>query len=345
MKYRIETQQVFGLAGSGVAYDRNAEWAQHADKPRGLTQAKAMMQARFDNNGFKPPIRVVAVNALGDKRVMAQIDSPHRFGHTQSFFDLHAMHFRAVDECIQEGRPFSFAEGTDHTGKPSPRNTHNYTAKTEEKPTMAVLNDMEQEARAMLHDSRDYHTLDGAFLLVRDGNAVWLCRQSEGFGAVGGRERLLCVATREPVDHAYYLVRVGADRYDMRQTRYKAQLAEGREHPHDICATHFDSAGIIELVKTHKFDCDLSLLDADHEAHVDRCLAACKPAHESETDDDTDFDVWVSEVADNLLTRPDYRNMATRFIELEKLLDSSLVEPGLSDDNETAPGDGGAFFV
>lgn len=337
---------------------------------------------------------------------------------SQSFFELHDMFFKAVDECVNEARPFSFMAGVDCTGQPAARSTHFYNGEsysrhpgyvvpltvtmgkqtpamlamhnaynaapfdglafstcahqctngtttepetyyppTEEKPAMAVLNDMEQEARAMLADSRDYHTLDGAFLLVRDGKVVWLCRQGEGV-ALDDCERLLCVATGEPVEHAYYLVRVGADRYDMRQTRYKAQLAEGREHPHDICATHFDSAGIIELVKTHKFDCDLSLLDADHEAHVDRCLAACEPAYESlnldielplteaetlkrthgryldeldrlhlelrdvhdgEADDDTDFDVWVHDMAAN--NEGLFQKAAQRFIELEKLLD------------------------
>lgn len=57
---------------------------------------------------------------------------------------------------------------------------------------MAVLNEMEQEARAMLHDSRDYHTLEGAFLLVRDGHAVWLCIQRER-AALANCEKLLCI--------------------------------------------------------------------------------------------------------------------------------------------------------
>lgn len=62
---------------------------------------------------------------------------------------------------------------------------------------MAVLKEMETEARAMLADSRDYHTLEGAFLLVRDGINVWLCRQRGDSVALDDCERLLCVATEE----------------------------------------------------------------------------------------------------------------------------------------------------
>lgn len=59
----------------------------------------------------------------------------------------------------------------------------------------------------------------------------------------------------------HYLVRTGADRYDMRQTRYRAQLANGREHPHDVCAMGFTGQGIRDLVAQYAFDCDMSLLD------------------------------------------------------------------------------------
>lgn len=78
MKYRLETQQVFGMMGQGLDYDANAEWCEHNEKPRGLTAAKAAMQARFDNSGFKPPIRVVSVDALGDRVEVARIESPHK---------------------------------------------------------------------------------------------------------------------------------------------------------------------------------------------------------------------------------------------------------------------------
>lgn len=78
MKYRIEVQQVFGMAGQGVAYDRGAEWAEMNDKPRGKAAAIEAMNARFANSGFKPPIRVVAINALGDRVEVARIESPHK---------------------------------------------------------------------------------------------------------------------------------------------------------------------------------------------------------------------------------------------------------------------------
>lgn len=176
---------------------------------------------------------------------------------SQSFFELHDMFFKAVDECVNEARPFSFIDGVDCTGQPAPRSTHFYNGEsysrhpgyvvpltvtmgkqtpamlamhnaynaapfegrafstcahqctngtktepetyyppTEEKP-VAVMNDMETEAKAMLADSRDYHTLEGAFLLVRDGINVWLCRQRGDSVALDDCERLLCVATEE----------------------------------------------------------------------------------------------------------------------------------------------------
>lgn len=177
---------------------------------------------------------------------------------SQSFFELHDMFFKAVDECVNEARPFSFIDGVDCTGQPAPRSTHFYNGEsysrhpgyvvpltvtmgkqtpamlamhnaynaapfegrafstcahqctngtktepetyyppTEEKP-VAVMNDMETEAKAMLADSRDYHTLEGAFLLVRDGINVWLCRQRGDSVTLDDCERLLCVATGEP---------------------------------------------------------------------------------------------------------------------------------------------------
>lgn len=61
--------------------------------------------------------------------------------------------------------------------------------------------------------------------------------------------------------HTYYLVKVGRGLYDMRQTRYKRQFDEGNEHPHDLCAVGFTSAGIKELIRLHGFDVDLSNLE------------------------------------------------------------------------------------
>lgn len=60
--------------------------------------------------------------------------------------------------------------------------------------------------------------------------------------------------------HTYYLVKVGRDLYDMRQTRYKKQFDAGKEHPHDLCAAHFTAAGIRELIRLYNFDVDLSNL-------------------------------------------------------------------------------------
>jgi hypothetical protein len=78
MKYRIETQQVFGMAGQGVPYDTNADWCEHIAKPRGKVAAIELMKAKFASSGFKPPIRVVAVDALGDRVEVARIESPHK---------------------------------------------------------------------------------------------------------------------------------------------------------------------------------------------------------------------------------------------------------------------------
>lgn len=49
---------------------------------------------------------------------------------TQSFFQLHDMFFKAVDECIAEGRAFSFTDGVDCTGQPAPRSTHFYNGES-----------------------------------------------------------------------------------------------------------------------------------------------------------------------------------------------------------------------
>lgn len=45
----------------------------------------------------------------------------------------------------------------------------------------------------------------------------------------------------------YYVVKVGEDRYDLRQTRFKAMFDAGNEHPHDLMAVGFSAQGIRDL--------------------------------------------------------------------------------------------------
>lgn len=61
----------------------------------------------------------------------------------------------------------------------------------------------------------------------------------------------------------YYLVNTRGDYWDMRQTRYKAQMASGKEHPHDLCATGFSAQQMCDLVAQHGFDVDLSPLEKE----------------------------------------------------------------------------------
>ena len=58
----------------------------------------------------------------------------------------------------------------------------------------------------------------------------------------------------------YYVVRVGPDRFDLRQSRYRAQLDEGREHPHDLMATGFTAEGMREIISKHFNDTDARAL-------------------------------------------------------------------------------------
>ena len=51
------------------------------------------------------------------------------------------------------------------------------------------------------------------------------------------------------------------DRYDLRQTRYKEQLAQGNEHPHDVIAQGFTVTGMLEIIeKWFKDSADTSAL-------------------------------------------------------------------------------------
>jgi hypothetical protein len=45
----------------------------------------------------------------------------------------------------------------------------------------------------------------------------------------------------------YYVVKVGEDRYDLRQSRYRAQFEAGGNHPHDLMAVAFTAQGIRDL--------------------------------------------------------------------------------------------------
>lgn len=49
----------------------------------------------------------------------------------------------------------------------------------------------------------------------------------------------------------YYIVKTGADRYDLRQSRYAEQFKAGKEHPHDLMATGFCGADMRDLLEKH----------------------------------------------------------------------------------------------
>lgn len=53
------------------------------------------------------------------------------------------------------------------------------------------------------------------------------------------------------MEKPYYVQKVGEDRYNIRQERYRAKLAAGKEHPHDVMAAHFTAQGIRELEAKH----------------------------------------------------------------------------------------------
>jgi hypothetical protein len=60
----------------------------------------------------------------------------------------------------------------------------------------------------------------------------------------------------------YYAERTGPDRYTLRQTRYRRQLEQGSEHPHDVMAVGFTAAGLREMISAYlpTATCDLSAL-------------------------------------------------------------------------------------
>lgn len=189
---------------------------------------------------------------------------------TESTYALHDLEFQAeLSRCPKA----QSAILTELDSRDTPQ-------KTEESP-MAVLNEMEQEARAMLADSRDYHTLDGAFLLVRDGDSVWLCRQTDSV-SLDDQERLMCVATQS------------------------VPVFTVPDCPE--CACVQDGQCLCTPSKPHAYAAELDSL------HLE-----LRDVHDGEADDDTDFDVWVHDMAAN--NEGLFQKAAQRFIELEKLLD------------------------
>ena len=58
----------------------------------------------------------------------------------------------------------------------------------------------------------------------------------------------------------YYVIRIGDDRFDLRQTRYGDRLAMGNEHPHDLMAVSFTAQQMRELIAKHFQDTDASAL-------------------------------------------------------------------------------------
>jgi hypothetical protein len=61
----------------------------------------------------------------------------------------------------------------------------------------------------------------------------------------------------------YYTEKTGPDRYDLRQTRFRAQRDTGKEHPHDLMAVSFSADGMLELIKKHFPDTDASAISEE----------------------------------------------------------------------------------
>jgi hypothetical protein len=58
----------------------------------------------------------------------------------------------------------------------------------------------------------------------------------------------------------YYVVRTGPDSFDLRQERFRSELEQGKEHPHDLMATSFTAAGMREILDKWFSDTDDSAL-------------------------------------------------------------------------------------
>ena len=53
---------------------------------------------------------------------------------------------------------------------------------------------------------------------------------------------------------SYYIVKTGADRFDLRQARFRSAFEAGQEHPHDLCAVGFTREGMKDLVQKYSFE-------------------------------------------------------------------------------------------
>lgn len=58
----------------------------------------------------------------------------------------------------------------------------------------------------------------------------------------------------------YYVVKVGPDSFDLRQSRYADLFKAGKEHPHDLMACSFTAAGMREILAKWFADTDASAL-------------------------------------------------------------------------------------
>jgi len=50
-------------------------------------------------------------------------------------------------------------------------------------------------------------------------------------------------------------------RFDLRQERFRAQRAAGKEHPHDVCAVCFKPDELRDVCEKFGFNADLSALN------------------------------------------------------------------------------------
>ncbi len=60
---------------------------------------------------------------------------------------------------------------------------------------------------------------------------------------------------------AMYALKEGG-MFVLRQTRYKEQLAAGREHPHDVCIVAPSLASLRTMTESTGFDADFSAVEA-----------------------------------------------------------------------------------
>lgn len=60
----------------------------------------------------------------------------------------------------------------------------------------------------------------------------------------------------------YYVIQTGPDSFDLRQTRYRKQFENGKEHPHDLMAVSFTASGMCEILEKWFSDTDVSALPA-----------------------------------------------------------------------------------